>query len=102
MELFKRGPEKYESIYLQPYLPADGFQRLEIYGTNSRGTEQQIATILIVIPQRVKAGDEPCDRARQCLKAAHSLAVRIGTWVFVVVIDFGKQGNRSGCRSFTS
>jgi hypothetical protein len=102
MELFKRGPEKYESIYLQPCLPADGFQRLEIYGTNSRGTEQQIATILIVIPQRVKAGDEPCDRARQCLKAAHSLAVRIGTWVFVVVIDFGKQGNRSGCRSFTS
>ena len=102
MGLFTRGPVKYENIYLQPCLPADGFQRLEIYGSGPDAIDRQIATILIVIPQRVKAGDEPCERARQCLRQAHALAVRPGTWVFVVVIDFGKQGNRSGFRSFTS
>jgi hypothetical protein len=57
---------------------------------------------LVVIPQ--PAGNQPRRRVADCLRQAKmiitALASRIGTWIFVVVIDVGKLKNKSGRRSF--
>jgi hypothetical protein len=94
----------YESISLVPRSPGNGFQQVAIHGSprGSGRPPSEIATVLIVIPQKIpqKAGDEPCGRVRDCLRHTNALAGRYGTWVFVVVIDFGKEGNGSGARSF--
>jgi tetratricopeptide (TPR) repeat protein len=90
----------YQHCFLQDRPPVAGFQQLNIQGAHSTssGKRALVATILVVIPQ--PAGNHPCRRVADCLKQAKALASRSGTWVFVVVIDVGKLGNKSGCRSF--
>ena len=90
----------YQHCFLQDRPPGAGFQQLNIQGAHSTssGKRALVATILVVIPQ--PAGNHPCRRVADCLKQAKALASRSGTWVFVVVIDVGKLGNKSGCRSF--
>ena len=54
--------------------------------------------ILVVIPQQAR--DEPCEPVRVCLTQAQALSSGRGRWVFVVVIDVGKQSNKSDRLSF--
>ena len=90
----------YQLCFLKHTPPGDGFQQLDIEGVHCTSTSwrRRVATILVVIPQ--PAGVGPCRRVALCLKQAKALAGRVGTWIFVVVIDVGKLKNNSGRRPF--